>query len=265
MGLSVTLEDIIKLATGHDAETVLDGESKRRFLGGTILLCIDYTNFQTMDPLAKHPVEYVMSARFLPFKSTYRDRVTRFADGGRLYERVSGIFIRGRIHGSIYEFSFSRLLLVLTTSLSLLAVASMATDMAMVNLFKFASKYSILKYQPSFRNSDAQRVEQLEAASSASHTKLDATGLILNRAMQLKEVPRDNEMLVVLLQLQQRLNSLDGMDESFANTCEGTNEEKCIQELEDDYLKQQGLLVSRIGHRAVPRTGDSSSSGSSSE
>ncbi len=54
------------------------------------------------------------------------------------------------VTGTIVRFSPPQLLIFLSTSLGIVALASMVAGAAMVRFFKFARRYSVLKYQPSF-------------------------------------------------------------------------------------------------------------------
>eukprot|EP00929_Paragymnodinium_shiwhaense_P051953 TRINITY_DN26067_c0_g1_i1.p1 TRINITY_DN26067_c0_g1~~TRINITY_DN26067_c0_g1_i1.p1 ORF type:complete len:410 (+),score=41.90 TRINITY_DN26067_c0_g1_i1:197-1426(+) len=147
IGDVITVASLLKLA-GVD----LDKDVSHRRGGVVLQLEIDYSNRKAFNwpPWQPGALQYVYRVSRVPFESIHRQSVTYYSHGKtRSVEKAHGIFILTRLTGSVHYFSWSQLLLILTTSVGLLAAADAAVHYSVPILHSsaFAADYKRHKYE----------------------------------------------------------------------------------------------------------------------
>jgi len=154
---------------------------------------------QTVDIFATSEPRYILSASLLPMQWFYQWHDVPHENGHRHIEGHQGLLIVARVHGHIHRFDLLSLLQVLTTSMVLLALAGVVTDMLMVHCAEFAKRYQLLSHEPS------QQFSRVHAA--LAELKLEDHG---------DDACTGQDLLSVFMRIEQRLDRLDVADEFFS-------------------------------------------------
>lgn len=224
-GDMMSVADVMRMADVRGSAMLdqpREGGETMRTEGAVISMSIEYDNTQVWDFWGKAKPFYTITASYLPmryYKIVYEDLIS---DDERLMLNVHGLLILMRVFGKVRVFSWTHLLTILTTAMVSLAMASTLTDYMMMYLFKYSTRYTIIKYNPT------QDFGELDSSVTGLKRKLkDNYNPLTNKAVPTADVlnnaaenngscPRDRELLAILLKFEQRLNRLDGMDDKNA-------------------------------------------------
>jgi len=115
-----------------------------RYEGFVIQILVDYQNLRplTFPPWKTSPIQYVYRVGLLPIE-TYKEVIELYTPGGdsRTLLDTHGVFVRVKLSGSIAFFDITQLILIMTTSLGLLAVADACTDFYARYIWHFKEDY----------------------------------------------------------------------------------------------------------------------------
>merc|ERR1712224_711885 len=152
-GNIISIADLLRLADPN-GEMLMDkikkeDQSTLRWNGGVLSIEVEYESKHQWRPLGDGEMSYVLSAELLAqseFKNMYG---TIEEDGTRLVHDIHGLLVIAHVHGHVYEFSLQYLCQVLTTSIGMMAVASLVVDWVMTNCLSHKEKYATVMTQPS--------------------------------------------------------------------------------------------------------------------
>lgn len=266
IGDVLAIGDLLKLADPRGKD-LLDWKAKDgktiRWQGAVIIINIEYGNHEMWDPLAKSPVGYTLSATILR-SSEYKKMHGKATENGRVITDTHGFLMIAKVHGRIHTFEFQGLLAVITTSITLLAIANLVTDYTMIYLLKFAPQYGILKYQKSQRfsnlNEIVQRLEQrsggdqdvtaqysrLSEDPHMAHEKIlsDSINCRGSNSDSRRRPPAGEELLYVIAKMEERLNRIDGMGAKDIYTSSSEFLTAYVDDFETNHWKtQHGIEV----------------------
>lgn len=231
----LSVGDLLRMADlrGEDLldEVRPDGTSMRQ-TGGVVQVTIEYSNKQFWDVFGLAKPEYVIKAKFIPmdYYQIVYDVIDQADHDKRTVHQVRGLLFLIDVGGSIHTFSIQHLLMVLTTAMVSLAMATTLTDAYMqyippwvrcpCRLNPMNAFYVALKYQDSADFSDVKEiVTNLETSQGKEYqpttrweSKNSLQAQILGKAVGAKKPPQDQELLKVLASTEVRLNRLDGLD-----------------------------------------------------
>jgi len=217
----MSLYDLLKLAD-WDVEDLLDttreNNSTMRWDGAVVRVSIEYNNDKPWDTFGQAKPSYTIKALILPMPEYKVMFGEPLEDGdGRYVHNVHGLLFIFAVTGHLRVFDPNTLLQVLTTAMVSLALAQTLTDAIMMNCLADADKYSILKYQPSQdfskmrTNIQILRDHHKDKYDPLTH-KPHPHAEYLNDCAEDGKVPQGEDLLLVLLKFEQRLNRLDAMD-----------------------------------------------------
>eukprot|EP00434_Breviolum_minutum_P033180 symbB.v1.2.029359.t1/scaffold3205.1/size61222/1 len=149
----VTLEGESYPGSGHSA----------RYEGLTINLLIDYSNSKDWHGLQEN-ISYLYKPSVVP-QSTFKTTVLSplsLSGSKRLKKDVHGVLFEVRPSGQLAVFDFTQLLLQLTTSLTLLALATVGVNILAQYVLRYRHYYSEALYD---RTADFDNISFLEAQS----------------------------------------------------------------------------------------------------
>lgn len=170
---SIKVGDVIQMGellrlSGIDLnnDTNLAGEP-RRGEGFIIQIDVDYSNTRMFHfpPWETTPIRYTYRAGLLPTE-TYKEVTEEVGGDGnsRVLSDMHGVFVRVQLTGSICYFSFSQFILVMTTSLGLLALAQWAVGFYASNIWRHGGDYMSFKFD---RSTDFNKVEGMNFGDHA--------------------------------------------------------------------------------------------------
>lgn len=212
-------------------------------------IIVEYTNQATWDVFGQAPVRYVIRSTLVPSSNYYLLRREVLAGNRRRLISTHGLLVIAQVQGKLRFWSFSMLLQVITTAMALLAGSRMVTNFLMLYLLADRQKFRLLKFQPTLNFpllreiKDAQRsfarasyVEYNEVehkpqpasdflsdifedfADDACPDMLEVEQTILERTeRKLSSFHSSSwwlDILALVVRHEQRLNRLDGSDES---------------------------------------------------
>lgn len=170
-GLDYFSLDVLLRAAGTSLEAINYAGQTYRETGMLIQLRITYANFRNWH--GSGPIFYyyephvVKHSTYKAYDSVYSGPATDYRSGRTLIDKhgVQLISIQG---GSVRKFDFLNLLIVLTTSLTLLAVATVVTDFTALYLLPDKHHYNNYKYTdtPDFSDLREQEAREREAAEA---------------------------------------------------------------------------------------------------
>lgn len=128
-----------------------DGEwQSLRSRGTAIVVSIEYSNMKPWQVFApQDPPEYTISVTGRPVHKYTQRTVEHTADGGRILTENYGTLIITQVSGELGIFDATRLLIVMTTSLGLLAVSSTLTDMLAAKVGEHKDTFESYKFKKS--------------------------------------------------------------------------------------------------------------------
>jgi len=153
VGDIIPMGELLRLA-GIDLNNATSrlGES-RRSEGFVIQIDVDYRNvdpYAFMSPWKTGPVKYVYRVGMLPME-TYKETSQELLDDGerRILHDWHGVFVKVKLGGSIQYFFWPQLLILLTTSLGLLAAADSVIFYYACYVWKHSKEFYGCKYDKS--------------------------------------------------------------------------------------------------------------------
>jgi len=128
-----------------------DGEwQSLRSRGGALVVEIEYHNMVPWTVLhPQDPPEYTLSVSSRPVYKYKEFTVEKKPDGGRSVQEDYGILVIVRQSGQLGVLDITKLLIVMTTSLGLLAVSNTLTDLIAFNLMPKKDEYKKFKFTES--------------------------------------------------------------------------------------------------------------------
>eukprot|EP00425_Heterocapsa_triquetra_P016203 CAMPEP_0195142608 /NCGR_PEP_ID=MMETSP0448-20130528/164903_1 /TAXON_ID=66468 /ORGANISM="Heterocapsa triquestra, Strain CCMP 448" /LENGTH=557 /DNA_ID=CAMNT_0040181009 /DNA_START=268 /DNA_END=1941 /DNA_ORIENTATION=- len=226
VGDVLSIGDLLRLADPRgtdlmDAARV--GHSTIRWDGAVVEVDVTYTNKMSFDFFGLTKPHYVISA-YYPKIGKYKATYGVERDDGRRRDLfgVHGIFFKFHVHGQIGRFDLNYLCTIVATFIVNVGLAATVTDYVMMWGMSYKAKYTILKYQPTadfgkFRDSMGRLQRQHGDRYDPMDHKPLAHADILNDLTERKRPLEDDELLLILLKFEQRLNRLDGLDEFNAH------------------------------------------------
>mmetsp|Transcript_988 Transcript_988/g.2028 ORF Transcript_988/g.2028 Transcript_988/m.2028 type:complete len:487 (-) Transcript_988:215-1675(-) len=210
-GDSMNLEDLLKLAGTSLDKPILKNftshawthsNASLRWAGGILEVTIRYTNEDKWDFFGTAKTQYYMSANLVNLGVW--DQQTKMTGSTRELYNTGPLVIQARVVGRHYAFSLSHLLIVLSSSVALLAMATTATDYLMTSILQNRDIYSTMKYQVSPKLDEVSQSDG-ELVGLHSYSVLEETAKGSTRI-------KEEALLPILMKMEQRLNSLDGFD-----------------------------------------------------
>mmetsp|Transcript_110445 Transcript_110445/g.235944 ORF Transcript_110445/g.235944 Transcript_110445/m.235944 type:complete len:662 (-) Transcript_110445:53-2038(-) len=258
VGDVISIRDLLRLVGKpnylDDLGTITGSEKTRREEGGVLLIDVFYENawaspgswFKATLGIGGQPrrdiIKYTYKAQLVNSKTFKHTYIERHNNQQRVLHDFHGLHIVVSIQGNLVAFvEWDKLLLVVTTSLTLLAVASLATDFVATKLLPLKVKFKVLKEQPTEDFSDyRRRIAFLQRAQKA-YTKEAGVkfnpvqcrtsfgAMYLYNATQRAQdgnpkcvdfgiLPSEADLLAILLNHERRMNRLDAHDEHFIHT-----------------------------------------------
>jgi len=121
--------------------------STNRWMGLAVLLDIQYDNTGLLIKESSFDdVRYRIRAYTIP-ESVFRVEVPYYQQNGRVIHHLHGIRIVTQAKGHLGQFSANTVLIQLTTSLALLALATTVVDILLLHFMKNKAYYQAIKYQ----------------------------------------------------------------------------------------------------------------------
>ena len=169
----MTLDDCNVLLDGKN-DTDNSNETKKcqtyRDTGGTLLINIYWNDVDSYHGIVEEPY-YYYKPQFI-VGSTYKQFVQFYYTSYR-YERTivnaHGIKISVLLNGEFHSFNFKTLLVTITTSIGLLAVATFVLDSIMLYLLPEKNIYQQLKYDTNNRNNNEGNNENGNNTNGINH------------------------------------------------------------------------------------------------
>jgi hypothetical protein len=167
--------------TSLDATSELTGNTYR-YDGATLIIEVSYTNNRSWKGVS-NDITYTYTPRLLGYTSfkiydpVYTGNSSNYRSKRTLLNKHS-LKIDLVLTGNLYAFSFQMLLVSLTTSLTLLAMASVLTDYIALYLLPDKKRYNDAKYEltedfrPTSRRGDEDEDEERDNSSNALNSPL---------------------------------------------------------------------------------------------
>lgn len=261
IGTIVSLADLLKMADAR-GDKLLDeidphaDNKTRRWNGGVLHISISYSseNQGPQNFLGNGKISYVVGVSLLPQQEFKNMHASEVSGSQRLVLDDHGFLIVASVHGTLYVFDFVYLTQVLTTSVALFAVASMIVDFLMNHLVAHRYHYNLLQYQHTV---DFDTFGEEKGVQELLCTSRDDSSSPLIKLSHLEAKCKHQEfdlqgedLLYVLLKMEQRLNSLDGLDPNFV-----CGNDRSIKETTRSFLEKHERT-----HRVTYASSDGSAS-----
>jgi len=240
LGTIISVADILRLANPKGTKLLDElrehDKSTLRWNGGVLHIMVSYENENHFAPLGNGKIIYKVAAQLLPqseFKNMFG---LAEGNGQRTVFDQHGLLIIASVHGSMHLFSASYLCQVLTTSVGILALASIVVEKLLTTVLTHKKQYETVLIQPACHFDAIPSNEMISQEGAVDKTKysqlklqqvdkVDPTlhaSLLHELAISTEpggrswdeEEDRD-KMIHIMLMFERRLNSLDGLDEDF--------------------------------------------------
>jgi len=176
-----------------DESVVDDGEGPepqlRRYAGMIVTVAIEYHNFRAFHLGVQKGVRYVYKLQAIPGSSYKETRiVTTDYPTKRVKQDLHGILFELQASGQLATFDFTNMLIQLTTSLALLAVATTVVNLLAQYVLKYSPFYKRAMYTTSPDFSDLRAANHLtddELQGHLRHMSLSTRGDRVSQIMRL--------------------------------------------------------------------------------
>lgn len=243
LGNIVSLGDLLRLSHKRGEKILDDIHPKHkdtlRWNGGVLQINVEYENEHEFKPLGDGEVKYQLSAQLLA-QSEFKNMFGHEEGNQRMVHDTHGFLILANVQGTMYLFDWTYLFQVLTTSVGMMAVASVVVDMFMTTVMSHAKQFSILTTQPSINFDKPDNVDRALSMASKAYGRLNQ-----QESAELEEVHEStrqdkvhvklldkmsetataaagnsydderDKLMHILLMFEKRLNTLDGLNEAF--------------------------------------------------
>lgn len=229
LGDVISVADLLKAADPDGKvhmETIRDPEHNMtlRWQGGILNVRMHYTNKELWAFRGHGEIKYTMSAHLLPiseFKKMYGRKSADLME--RTVVDVHGLLVIVEVKGDFFVFEWVYLLQMLTTSLAMMVAARTVVDFLMAHALSKSAHYRLLKHQPASGVSEAHSEKDGYSSLTATYHQCSD---IMERCVQEKVPPKDEELLMVLFDLEHRLNHLDAHDAHLVVADDGEHPSK---------------------------------------
>mmetsp|Transcript_22653 Transcript_22653/g.51761 ORF Transcript_22653/g.51761 Transcript_22653/m.51761 type:complete len:638 (+) Transcript_22653:75-1988(+) len=255
--------------------------------GGILMIDVVYNNVKLWDFFGSQQrnITYTYRPRYVPTRGYKRMYIERSGDE-RVLHNFHGFNVDVVVQGNLVTFDPQHLLLVLTTSVTLLALSHFFVDNLATKVLPLRAKFKLLKFQQTedfsdyrrrvafFRKAECRILESNGGDGSGTQEMLRRSNfeaMALHAAVrrvqknkpQAEELkfgylPNEQELLAIILQHERRLNRLDARDEAFVhvgNTKGVSND--CFYNYLMEYRANFDLCIAKLAE-----AGDSGASAS---